>query len=124
MMKDEPRGEMALDPHTLENREWWNTAQVNNHESLSVRHSVITMTTLMFFVASDLSEAQRERERLTLVPFLYRVNGYLCTYTVETARTVFVELFCTPKKLDGKPVTPRERTRQQHEQNIYRGRLR
>ena len=28
------RGETALDPNTLETRERWNTAQMNNHESL------------------------------------------------------------------------------------------
>ena len=28
------RGETALVPNTPENRERWNTAQVNNHESL------------------------------------------------------------------------------------------
>ena len=38
-------------------------------------------------------------------------------YTFETVRTVFVELFYA-EKLNGKLVTPRERTRQQHEQNI------
>ena len=57
------RSETALDPNTPENRERWNTAQVSNHKSLfSLSDS---LTTLMFIVASDLSEAQRERERLT-----------------------------------------------------------
>ena len=52
------RGETALDPNTQENREKWNTAQVNNHESLFPFSD--NLVTLMFFVASDLSEAQRE----------------------------------------------------------------
>ena len=54
------RGETALDPNTLESRERWNTAQVNNHKSLFSFSD--KLTTLMFIVASDLIEAQRERE--------------------------------------------------------------
>ena len=57
----------------------------------------------MFTVASDVSEAQRERE----------------THKNSVRRIVL-----HAEELDGKPVTPRERTRQQHEQNICRGRLR
>ena len=49
---------------------------------------------------------------------------HIPAYTFETVSTVFAELFCTPKSSMEKPVTPRERTRQQHEQNVYRGRLR
>ena len=60
------RGEAALDPNTPENRERWNTAQVNNHESLFSFSD--NLTTLTFIVACDLSEAQRERQ----VPFLYK----------------------------------------------------
>ena len=52
------RGETPLDPNTPENRERWNTAQVNNHESLLSFSD--NLTTLMFIVASDLSEVQRE----------------------------------------------------------------
>ena len=55
------RGETALDPNTPENRERRNTAQVSNCESLSPFSD--NLTTLMFIVASDLSEAHRERER-------------------------------------------------------------
>ena len=57
------RGETALDPNTQENRERWNTAQVNNHESLFPFSD--NLVTLMFFVASDLSEAQRETYKFT-----------------------------------------------------------
>ena len=49
------RGETALDPNTTENRERWNTAQVNNLESLFPFSD--NLITLMFIVASDLSEA-------------------------------------------------------------------
>ena len=52
------RGETALDPNTPENRKWWNTAQVNNHESLCSLSD--NLTTLMFLVASDQSEAERD----------------------------------------------------------------
>ena len=48
----------------------------------------------MFIVASDLSEAQRERERLT--GFLSLRGMDIPAYTFEAVRTVFVELFCTP----------------------------
>ena len=47
----------------------------------------------MFIVASDLSEVQRER--LTSSLSLQGVN--VAAYTFEAVRTVFVELFCTPK---------------------------
>ena len=53
------RGETALDPNTPENRERWNTAQVNVHESLFPFSD--NLITLLFIVASDLTEAQRER---------------------------------------------------------------
>ena len=50
------------------------------------------LTTLMFIIPSDLSEAQRER--LTSLLSLRGVNVTACTF--ESVRTVFVELFCTP----------------------------
>ena len=65
------RGETALDPNTPENRERWTAAQVNNHESLFSLSD--NLTTLMFVVASDLSEAQRERLTSS---FFSTVNGY------------------------------------------------
>ena len=54
-------GETVLDPNTPENRERWNTAQVNNHESLFPFSD--NLITLMFIVASDLTEAQRETDK-------------------------------------------------------------
>ena len=48
---------------------------------------------LMFTVALDLSEAQRER--LTSSHSLQEVE--VTAYTFEAATTVFVELFCTPR---------------------------
>ena len=63
------RGETALDPNTPENPERWNIAQVKNHERLLSLSD--NLTTLMFIVASDPSEAQRERERDSQVPFLF-----------------------------------------------------
>ena len=83
------RGETALDPNTPENRGRRNTAQVNNHESLFSFSD--NLTTLMFNVARDLSEAQRVR--LTSSLPLRRIPAY----TFEAVRTVFVEMFCTPK---------------------------
>ena len=51
------------------------------------------LTTLMFIVASDLSEAQRER----LTSSLSLQGVEVTAYTSEAVRRVFVELFCTPK---------------------------
>ena len=47
----------------------------------------------MFIVASDLSEAQRER--LTSSLSLQKMN--VTAYTFDAVNTVFVKLFCTPK---------------------------
>ena len=65
--------------------------QVTSHEWLFPFSD--NLATLMFIVASDLSEAQRER--LTSSLSLQGVN--VTAYTFEAVRTVFVELFCTPK---------------------------
>ena len=46
--------------HT-ENGERWNTAQMNNHESLFPFSD--NLITLMFIVTSDLTEAQRETDK-------------------------------------------------------------
>ena len=55
-----------LDPNAPATRERWNARQVSNHERLVPLCD--NLTTLMFFVVSDLSEAQRER--LTSSPSL------------------------------------------------------
>ena len=47
----------------------------------------------MFIIASDLSDAQRER--LKSSHSLLGMN--VTAYTFESERTVLVELFCTPK---------------------------
>ena len=52
------RSETVLDPNTSESRERWNTGQVNDHESLFPFSDYLI--TLMFILASDLTEAQRE----------------------------------------------------------------
>ena len=53
----------------------------------------------MTFVASDLTESQRET--LTSSFALRRMN--VTAYTFESVRTVFVQLLCTPKSLMEKP---------------------
>ena len=74
------RGVTALEPNTPENPERWNIAQVKNHESpFSFSDN---LTTLMFIVASDLREVQRERERDSQVLFSTE-NGYPCLYSVR-----------------------------------------
>ena len=100
------RGEPSLDPNTPERREKWNTAQVNSPESLFP--SSDNLIFLMFIVESDLTEAQRE----TSSPSLNGMN--ITAYTFKAVRTTFLELIS---------FTPRERTRQQHEQNRHRRRL-
>ena len=58
-----------LDPNSQATRDRWNATQVSNHERLFPFSD--NLTTLMFTVASDLNEAQRERERDSQVPFLF-----------------------------------------------------
>ena len=62
-------------------------------------------------VASDLSEAQRQRFTSSL-----SLRGMNAAYTIEAVTTVFVELFCAPKSSMENPSL-------QHEQNLHRGRL-
>ena len=51
--------EDRLDPGAPDTRDGWNVTQVSIHEQLSPFND--NLTTLMFIVASDLSESQRER---------------------------------------------------------------
>ena len=85
------RGETVLDPNTRENRERWNTAQMSNHEGLFTYSD--NLITLMFIVASDLTEAQRVR--LTSSLSLKGLN--ITTSTFQAVQRTFLELFCTPK---------------------------
>ena len=62
------RNATALDPNLQEARDHWYAIQVTNHERLFPFSD--TLTTLMVIVASELSEAQRERD--SQVPFLSR----------------------------------------------------
>ena len=80
-----------LEPSTQETRNRWNVNQVNIHEQIFPFSD--NLTTLMFIVASDLSQAQRKR--LTSSLSLRRMN--VPAYTLEAIRTRFLELFCTPK---------------------------
>ena len=54
----------VLDPSAQETRNRWNVNQLNLHEQLFPFSD--NLTTLMFIVASDLSEAQRERDSQVL----------------------------------------------------------
>ena len=80
-----------LDPSAQASRDRWNASQLRKHESLFSFSD--NLTTLMFIVASDLSEAQRERFTSSLS--LRGMN--VPAHTFESVRTVFVELFCTSK---------------------------
>ena len=60
------RSAEVLDP-TQETGDRWCVAQVSNHEKLFPFRD--NLTTLMFIVANDLSEAQREID--SQVPFLF-----------------------------------------------------
>ena len=56
----QPRSVELLDPNAQATRDRWNATQVSNHERLFPFSD--NLTTLVFIVASDLSEAQRARE--------------------------------------------------------------
>ena len=71
---------------------WSEKMKIDKEES-GYSGSSDKLTTSMFIVASYLSEAQSER--LTSSPSLLGVN--VPAYTLEAVKTVFVELFCTPK---------------------------
>ena len=83
--------ETVLDPNTPQNRERWNTAQVSNHEGLFPYGG--NWITLMFIVASDLAEAQRERLTSSLSLKGLNITGY----TFAAVKTTLLELSCTPK---------------------------
>ena len=87
------RNELSLDPGALDISNMWNAKRVNNHEKLSpfCDH----LKSLMFIVASDLSDTQRKR--LTIHLSLLRMD--VPAYTFEAVRTTFQELFFRPKIL-------------------------
>ena len=104
-----------LGPNAQATRDRWNATQVSNHERLFPFSD--NSTTLIFTVASDLSEAQRE----TQVPFssgnaCHRFHFLICKNSV-------CGIVLYAEKLNGNSFTPGERTRQQHEHNFHRGRL-
>ena len=115
-VKRQRRNAAVLDPNSQETRDYWYAIQVTNHERLIPFSD--NLTTLMFIVVSDLSEAQRETHKFPLS--LQGMN--VTAYTFEAVQTVFVELFCI-QKINGESFTPSERTRQQHEQNLRRSRM-
>ena len=81
------RNVTALDPNAQETRDHWDATQVANHDS-SFPFSD-NVATLMFIVASDLSEVQRETYKFSFSPR----NECPCLYP----KTMFMDLFCTPK---------------------------
>ena len=60
------RNATALDPNSQETRDHWHATQVTNHERLFPFSD--NLTTLMFTVASDLSEAQSETHKFLFSP--------------------------------------------------------
>ena len=78
---------------TAGTRDNWYATHVATHGSLFP--FIDNVTTLMFIVASDLDEAQRER--LTSTLSLRNITVNACT--LDAVQTVFVELFCTPRSL-------------------------
>ena len=107
----------VLDPNTQETRDNWYVTQVRNHERLFPFSD--NLTTLMFIVVSDLSEAQRKR--LTSPLSLQGMN--VTAYTFEAVKDSVCGIVLYAETLNGGSFTPRELTRQQHEQNLHRGRL-
>ena len=85
------RGLANLEVTLQETRNQWQGTPVTNHErSLPFSDS---LTTLMFVVASDLSDNQREG--LTRTLSLRGMSVPACT--LEVVRTVFMDFCCTPK---------------------------
>ena len=91
MLKDEEEVRKFLGPNVQATRDRWCSTQVSNHEKIFPFSD--SLTTFMFAVVCDLSEAQRER--LTSFSSLQGIN--VTAHTFEAVRTVFVELLCTPK---------------------------
>ena len=60
------RGVNILDPNAQATRDRWNATDVSNHEKLFPLSD--NLTTLMFIVVSDLSEAQREAHKFLFSP--------------------------------------------------------
>ena len=85
------RNEEVLDPNEQATRDNWYATHVTTHGSLFPFND--NLATLMFIVASDLNEAQRER--LTSSLSLRGIN--VTAYTLDAVQRVFVELFCSPK---------------------------
>ena len=85
------RNAEVLNSDTQETQDNRHATQLSNHESLFPFSD--NLTTLMFIVVNDLSEAQRER----LASSLSLQGMNVAAYTFEAVGTVFVELFCTPK---------------------------
>ena len=96
-MKIDKRNADILDPGAPETRDRWNATQVSIHEQLFPLSD--NLTTLMCIDASDLSEAQRNR----LTSSLSLLGMNVLAYTFEAVRTVFLELFCTPKSSTENP---------------------
>ena len=88
---------------------------MNNHESLFSFSD--NLTTLVFIVASDLSEAQRETHTSSIS--LWGMN--VPAYTFRICKNNVCGIVLYAEELDGKSFTPRERTCQQHE-HIGKGR--
>ena len=107
------RSQELLSPDLLKTSEEWNATQVAAHERLIPFSD--NLTTFLFTVASDLSDAQRER----LTSFLSLQGVDVIAYTFEKLKTVFVELFCSPKS-SMENLSLRVNTRRQHEQNLHR----
>ena len=85
------RSAAAVDPSQQATRDQWHATQGTNHERPFPFSD--NLTTLMCIAVSDLSEAQRER--LTSSLSLQGMN--VTVYTLEAVKTVFLELFCSPK---------------------------
>ena len=83
------RGQDLLNPDSKENSEEWNAAHVAAHERRFPFSD--NLTTLMFIVGSDLSEAQRERltsssfsrELMSLLTHLSQQRPYLWNCSVR-----------------------------------------
>ena len=96
---------LARDPNSQETRGHWHATKVSNHERLFQFSD--NLTTLMLIVASDLSEAQRERLTRSLIS-----PGSEC-YRLHpgSSEDSISGIVLYAEKLNKESFTPRERSR-------------
>ena len=110
------RNEEAVDPDEQTTRGNWNATHGTTHGSLFPFDD--NLTTVMFIVASDLNDAQRESHKFTFSPR----NECHCLHPRRSANSL-CGFFLFSEKLHAESFSLRERTPRQYKQNLHRRRL-